>query len=114
MFVAMTESRHPFGSDPDVEVADEAANASSPGTVHFDARPVRAARCIEQEVESVVIRQACPAPLDPADVTLTVRDRARSRSALSRFVAWLEARWVLLIVALALPIALLLGVKLWH
>ena len=100
--------------EPEIESLEEQRDVDDPVTVHFDARPLRAATRLEQESRSVVVRETSSnaPPRDPGDVTVTLRARAGARPGQSGLVAWVEARWVVAAVALAIPLVLLLGVTL--
>jgi hypothetical protein len=110
----MVDSRHLAGSNPDVQIADEETNPELPTTVHFDARPPRAATHVQPETRSVVIRElgGAPTPYDPADVTQTIRPRAGTLPRPGKVIAWVERHWVSLAIGVSVPVTLLLGFSL--
>ncbi len=112
----MVVLRHLVDSEPDVQSATGDADPDVPTMVHFDARQPRAATQVEQESRSVVIRDpgGSPAQYDPSDVTETIRPRAASRSVLAKSIAWAEGHWVLLAIAVTVPLTVVLGWSLFR
>ncbi len=113
----MVVLRHLLGSDPSIEVADEERLGASAITLHFEARPPKAARSVEQDSRSVVVSDAQVGKNatfgDPADVTQVTRTRGIARwLSPSHWVILLESNWVVVVVGISVLVLLMCAVKL--
>ncbi len=113
----MVVLRHLIGSDPSIEVADEERREDATVTLHFEARPPKAALSIEQDARSVVIRDtqfgkknACLG--DPSDITQVTRTRGSARwLTLKHWIIFLESNWVAIFVGLSVLILMICAIR---
>jgi len=115
----MVVLRHLIGSDPSIQVADDDCLGNAAVTLHFEARPPKAALSIEQDKRSVVITDAQlgrnPLPGDPADVTQVTRQRGVARwLSLRHWIILLESNWVVVAVGFSVFMLLFCAVRLRH
>jgi len=117
MLKAMVILRHLVGSDPSIEIADEQPGNNAALTLHFEARPPRAALSIRQDTRSVVISDAQRGSTaiisDLSDVTQVTRTKGSARWLTSRhWVILLESNWVVVVVGLSVLVLLICAIKL--
>ena len=99
----MVDVRHSLGSDPNIEVPERESAPGSGTTVHFEARPPKAARCVEPEVKSVVVAESGKNPNVAAETTHVTRPRGVARwLSPSSWVIAFENHWVFIAVGLSL------------
>jgi hypothetical protein len=115
----MVVLRHLNGSDPHIEIADEEHGGNAVATLHFEPRPLKAARSIEHDTRSVVVsdRQLVKNVNvgEPADVTQVTRSRGNARwLTLSHWIILLESNWVVFVVGLSALILLICAFRLRH
>ena len=113
----MVVLRHLVGSDPSIEIADEQPGSDAALTLHFEARPPRAALSIRQDARSVVIsdtqRGSNAVISDVSDVTQVTRTKGIARwLTLRHWVILLESNWVVLVVGLSVLVLLICAIKL--
>jgi hypothetical protein len=115
----MVVLRHLVGSDPSIEVADEERRGEAAITLHFEARPPKAALSIEQDTRSVVLSDALFAKSaflgDASDVTQVTRTRGIARwFTLRHWVILLESNWVVIVVGLSALVLVICAIRLYR